>query len=57
MNEYNVFENPNIININYIVCQINKAKSELVKDTINIKKINRLMDNVKEELGYKVIRK
>jgi len=47
-------DNITIINLRYIALQVDDAKIELRKDKVDKAKINKLLNNIKEELGYKV---
>jgi len=42
-----------VININYIIDQVNCAKIELNKDKTDKVKVIELMNKIKEELGYR----
>jgi len=57
MRNDNIFDMYNeVININFIIDQINKAKIELNKDEMNKNKVINFLNKIKEELGYKVIK-
>jgi len=49
-------KNITVINIRYIVNQVNKAKKELKNSQIDKDKINELMNNIKRALNYEVVK-